>query len=54
MGGGEVTVLAGIGGIPHYDCELGADIPVGWGVWAGDCFDVGGCAFFLVVAPGKE
>ena len=56
MDGGCVAVFCWVGGIPHDDCELGADGPVffrlgGRGGW--EDFEVGGDTFFLVVSPGE-
>jgi hypothetical protein len=42
-----------VGGVPNGDCELGANVPVCGGIDGGDCFDVGGRTFFLIVSPGK-
>lgn len=50
---GLVFFDGGVGGVPDGDGELGADVPVWWGVVGGDGFDVGGCVFFLRVSPCK-
>ena len=56
MDGSCVAMFCGVCGVPHDDCELGADRPVLFRLGGGggrEDFEVGGDAFFLVVSPGE-